>query len=234
MIVNYTPPEARSLGEGREPYFSPWDRGMCTVAYPAIHGGERMAPWLRSFRGSTTDRLLRAKWLTWDIDSTVSDKLKLPTKRIKALIAQGVAENRNGDWDYFANDVTEWGSIGLFTGNVADAWALFYLWAMDLDPECDPACATPSGDDDAYDYYPASFEGLGEMAADLDNLDAQYVAVGGKGRSFTARQRVVTIVRNLRYSRGPFEEWEFEDYAAPYLAEARLPWPTIPKETARA
>ena len=116
-------------------------------------------------------------------------------------------------------------------GPVLRLWKTFYDLANQLDPEQDPADYTPGGDDDTYDYYPSAFECLVHFAEILDDLDERFIAAipeidrapgtmnANLGRRFTARHRIESIVQSLLISEGPFEDWEFEDYARPFLLE---------------
>lgn len=198
MIVSFTPPHYEHPRE----YKSPWERGAAKLLLHMGHNeyGPPEHPAV-------------------DIDPYSAD-MEMPewamAVRNRALAQDPLFA------ETFGPDA--WASVALLTGGVFDLWGMFYEFANKLDPQQDPADYTPGGDDDTFDYYPSAFECLTMWARDLDELDTMLVANTHKGlaRSFSARSRVVEIVRNLYTAKGPFSEWEF-DLATPYLEETGLP-----------
>jgi hypothetical protein len=159
-----------------------------------------------------------------DYELEPDDPKAAPPVWVKNRIAR--AQNggsSNGDWMFVYPGHA---AVISLQGPVVNLWRRFYSFANSVDPECDPTDYTPGGDDDTYDYYPGAFAALAEWANDLDRADAMLSSV--VYRKFSAHERVARVVKNLHRAKGPFEEWEFEDYAAPYLKAAGLePQPDV-------
>lgn len=100
----------------------------------------------------------------------------------------------------------EWGVTTRLTGEVHDLWLVFYAYANQVDPMCDPADYRPGGDDDSYDYFPSAFRALQEFARNLDALDMRLAPE--QRRCFAAHERLVEIVQRLKKN----DSLEFSEY----------------------
>lgn len=225
MIIEYTPP-----AEGDR--VSRWYMGNATLLLPLGHG---------EYGIPDNDKVQVELWDAYDREDGKEPPRWLAAHEEALRLAGGnYAEPLPSE-----GDATGWGTLALLTGSVYELWRMFYQFANQLDPEQDPAGYTPGGDDDTFDYYPSGFECMEAWAGDMDGLQERWAAflrewlstqpehmqriwMGDATHGFTARHRIVEIVRNLRTAKGNFREWEFEDYAKPYAEEAgvRLDEPT--------
>lgn len=203
MIHEYTPPE---LTEG---YNSSWLKGEADVTIFLGHGEYSVdTDYLNSQFAESYGTLREDVYDAYDAEE-------------KGLPIPAWLERCRGNHSYdeiLADDVeARWGTAVRLQGSVFQIWRYFYTLASQLDPEYDPADYTPGGDDDTFDYYPSAFDAMEELAGDLDTMNTRLPDDVRHG--FTARQRIVDILRKLRTSKGEFADWEFDDHAKPYIEE---------------
>lgn len=202
-IIDYTPPTPLDT---TYPYWSSFNRGTATILLNLGHG---------EYGFATNDQLTQDEWDPFDCNDEEPDgRDRTPPSWVT---------DSPSDWD------ADFGMRVRLEGPVLQLWKTFYDLANQLDPEQDPADYTPGGDDDTYDSYPSAFECLVHFAEILDELERRFIdAIPAQdrapgtmneniGRRFTARHRIESIVASLLIQHGPFWDWDFEDYARPFL-----------------
>ena len=199
MIVHFEPPTA-----SHETYWSPWNRGKAVLLINMGHGEYPLR-----------DDLDPGKYGSYVEGVT-----------IETFDAYDLEEGKEAPdwWTHYTNievDAREWGLVTRIEAPVFALWLMFYDLANQLDPVQDPSGYTPGSDDDTFDYYPSAFEALCELGEDLDELDYQFEInpnlPSDLRRKVDHKSTVRRILANLTVCKGPFEDWEFESYAAPYF-----------------